>query len=630
MCGIAGFVDLTAGPEVAAARLNSMLDRIRHRGPDGDGHHFDAPAGLAVGMRRLSIIDLEGGGQPIWNEDQTVGVVFNGEIYNYVELTRRLEGAGHRFRTQSDTEVLVHLYEVHGVRMLDHLRGMFAFALYDKRKRVLLLARDHFGQKPLYYSLADDGRFAFASEIKALLALPFISREFDSGAFLDFVSWFSLPSPLTHFKGILKLPAGSYLLVPLAEPRRAVATKFWTFEAESPPSLLTMDDAVTALDAALRDSVAIHLRADVPLGVLLSSGLDSRTITAYAQELQDGRMSTFTVGFPGDESEAAGAEATAKELNSRHYSIVLDHRDLEDEIGTVAWHLDEPIGDEAAFAVLKVARLASDHVKVLLSGEGADELFAGYAGRYQGMLQQVERTDQLRKWGALLPRTGEAYPPGRWGRLRRRAHSSPGSELIRMRVEGLPGDVTASRGLTPERLRRLASRQDELAAHLLRPQPDLLTEMTSLDMDWQMAESLLLKADKMSMAASIELRCPFLDSRVTDVSRRLHPALKMGPTGPGKLVLRECLSRKLHEGMDRPKKGFPIPTRVWLRGPLRDVVGDRIFAKDSAVLSELDPGLLRAAWEEFQRGENRLERVFYALWLYEVWRRVIVSLPRAS
>ena len=616
MCGIAGLIAPSCSEAEVSAHLQRMLDRIVHRGPDGAGMH--RAEGLALGMRRLSIIDLDGGAQPIWNEDQTIGVVFNGEIYNYLELRRALLAAGHVFRTQSDTEVLVHLYEDHGPGMLAKLRGMFGLAILDRRQGCAFLARDHFGQKPLYYS-AGGGRFAFASELKSLLALPWVSRENDPEAFLDYIAWFSLPAPRTHFRAIKKLPAGCCLTIPLdarnvPEPRR-----YWRYELTAAPDLLALDPAVEQLDAALRDSLKLHLRADVPVGVLLSSGLDSRTVAAYAQDIQEGRMQTFSVGFGGPESETAGAAQTAREIASAHHALELNADDFLASLERIAWHLDEPVGDPAAFAVLKVCELARGHVKVLLSGEGADELFGGYDARYLGMLATLGRSEKLRPFSPLLPAPDAAGRPSRWQRLAARAHHTRGSEAVALRREGLPGDVRQPRGFTPAQLRQLRQRADVLASEVYRPQRDTLSELLTLDLDWQLAESLLQKSDKMSMGASIELRTPLLDLRVAELAARLPSALKLPPAGPGKFVLRHCLARKLHEPLNRPKRGFPVPLREWFTGPLREPLAAALFAAGSQCAQQLDPALLRAAWDDFQSGAWDGARTFYALWLYEVW-----------
>ncbi|MEO6753388.1 MAG: asparagine synthase (glutamine-hydrolyzing) [Chthoniobacteraceae bacterium] len=625
MCGIAGIVDRSE-PDPGGA-LGRMLARIVHRGPDGEGTHVSNADGLAIGMRRLSIIDLEGGTQPIWNEDHTVAVVFNGEIYNYVELRAELAAKGHRFRTHSDTEVLVHLYEEAGSDMTKRLRGMFAFCIMDTRRRTLMIARDHFGQKPLYWTTGN-GRFAFASELKCLLTLPWVNRELRPDAFLAYVAWLSLPtsrgcSP-THFAEIRKLQPGALLHVTLDTPDDAVAISDWHYKLTDEPDLTNADEAADALDAVLKDSVGVHLRADVPVGVLLSSGLDSRVVSAYAQEWQDGRMQTFTVGFGAGDSEQSGAAATAKEIGSRHHELELSAKDLADNIARIAWHLDEPIGDPAAFAVLKVCEFARGHVKVLLSGEGSDELFGGYDHRYAGMLTTMERTQRLRRWSWLLPR-GFFASKSRWKRMKWRAHSFPAAEIATLRMEGFPGDVTNPRGLTPAQLAELHGAMGILGTDVFRPQRDRLSELLCFDIRWQLAESLLQKADKMSMGASIELRTPILDMEVAKIAARIPSSLKLPSGGPGKFILRKVLARKLKEPMNRPKLGFPVPLAKWFAGPLHDQVRDELFAKDSAVCEQLDRKLLASAWEDTVAGRWDGGRTFYSLWLYEVWRRTILK-----
>jgi asparagine synthase (glutamine-hydrolysing) len=621
MCGIAGFIEKSIPPAEARERLGAMLDRISHRGPDGSGTHFSGP--LAMGMRRLSIIDLAGGWQPIWNEDRSLAVVFNGEIYNYVELRERLSRSGHNFSTHTDTEVLVHLYEERGLEMFAELRGMFAFAIHDTRENRLVLARDHFGQKPLYY-YSRGGTFAFASELKCLLALPQVSRELDPEAFLDYIAWFSLPAPQTHFQHIRKLPAGSCMTVPLAPPNEATVTKFWSYDLQNSADLRDAEEAAEQLDHALHESVKLHLRADVPVGVLLSSGLDSRCVAAYAQEIQGGKVSTFSVGFRGGDSELTGAAQTAREINSRHFAIELDEYEFAESVEKIAWHLDEPIGDPAAFAVLKVCELARGHVKVLLSGEGADELFAGYAGRYQGMLHTLARSEKMRRFAPLLPHANGSRS-SRWQRLCDRAHLKRGEEAVSLRIEGFPGDVRQPRGLTSAQLGQLRARRIEIAQHIFRAQRDVLSELLVLDLEWQLAESLLQKADKMSMGASIELRTPILDTAVAALAARMDSSLKMHATGPGKLVLRKCLARRIPEVANRPKKGFPVPLANWFRSALRGHIEDVIFAANPAWSKYLDSNLVRLAWRDFLDGKWNSEHVFYALWLYEVWSKKVLK-----
>lgn len=618
MCGIAGFID-RADP-APAETLGRMLGKIRHRGPDGEGRHLQG--GFAMGMRRLSIIDIEGGSQPIWNEDKSVGIVFNGEIYNYVELRKELESQGHCFLTQSDTEVIVHLYEQHRLDMWDRLRGMFAFCIFDRARGSMLLARDHFGQKPLYYARQGE-RFAFASELKSLLTLPWVDRTLDPHAFLDYAVWHSLPSPRTHFASIAKLPAGSFLEIPFHSNGKAEVTRYWRYDLSSAPDLTDDASSTEALDKALRDSVKLHLRADVPVGVLLSGGLDSRTVVAYAQELQSDTVQTFTVGFGAADSELKEAAQTAREIHSRHHELELRASDLGESIGRIATLLDEPVGDPACFAVLKVCELARQHVKVLLSGEGSDELFGGYEGRYSGILATLKRTERLRCLRAFLPR-GNHFSPSRWQRLCARANSSRPGELANLRIEGFPGDVRSPRVFSPEQIDRLGTRAEELGHSVFRAQRDRLSELLTFDLDWQLAESLLQKADKMSMGASIELRTPLLDREVAAIAARVPSSLKLPARGPGKLVLRKTLAQKLKEPLNRPKKGFPVPLNDWFRGPLREPVEAALFASDSVVAPHFEKSRLKSAWDDFLTGNWDGGRPFFALWLYDTWHREVL------
>jgi len=625
MCGIAGLIDPRSSDP--GADLARMLQTIVHRGPDGEGRHIDRERTLALGMRRLSIIDLEGGWQPIWNEDHTICVFFNGEIYNYLELREELHRSGHRFSTQSDTEVLVHLYEEYGEKMTSRLRGMFAFCILDERSGSLFLARDHFGQKPLYFTRAGN-RFAFASELKALLTLPWVDREPDEDAFLDYVAWLSLPPPRTHFRSIRKLAAGSSMRVSLGAPA-CEPQRYWRYELTAQPDLTDIDSAVAELDRALSESMALHLRADVPVGVLLSSGLDSRTILAYAQARQGGKAKSFSVGFGSDDSELIGAAETACELGSEHYEFELQADDFANTFDRVVGLLDEPIGDPACFAVLRLCEFARSHVKVLLSGEGSDEILAGYADRYAGMMATMSRSRSLHLLAPILPEPAVHASASRWTRFLHRARSSSAAEALQLRIEGLPGDTREPRVMTHAQLAVLRRRMFSLGETGFRPQRDLLSSLLLLDIEWQLAESLLQKADKMSMGASMELRTPILDIEVAKVAARIPSDLKLRAGGPGKYVLRKLLSKKLGDRLDRPKLGFPVPLRQWFMGPLRDRMEDELLSPNSFVSGRLENARLRAAWQDCIAGWDG-GRIFFALWAYERWQQALQDCTRAT
>jgi asparagine synthase (glutamine-hydrolysing) len=615
MCGIAGLWD--PAERAPGMALDRMLSSILHRGPDGEGRHVEPDRGLALGMRRLSIIDLAGGGQPIWNEDRTVGVVFNGEIYNYLELRAELVARGHRMATDADTEVLVHLYEDHGRKLVDRLRGMFAFCILDLKRGELFIARDHFGQKPLYYCKAGD-RFAFASELKALLLLPWVPREIDEAAFLDYVAWEALPPPRTHFTAIRKLSPGSSLVLSLRSGE-VTGERYWRYDLTGAAPLADLDEAAEELGRVFGDSVGLHLRADVPVGVLLSSGLDSRAVLAYARPRHPGELHSFSVGFAGFDDELPGAAATARDFGSIHHQIELTPADLADSIDRVAWLLDEPVGDPACFAVLRLCTFAREHVKVLLSGEGSDELLAGYANRYASMQRAMSRTRGLRLLAPLVPRSRAFRRRTAWERALAGAASTPGGELAWLRVAG-------PKGLAPEWDEAIGARAEATGKGLYRRQRDDLSTALLFDIEWNLPEFLLQKADKMSMGASIELRTPFLDVDVAALAGRMASSLKLPQAGPGKYVLRRLLSGRDQASMQRPKKGFPVPLHLWLGGPLRQEVEGSLFGDRSPLAGLLDASRLRAAWQAFRSGAwNEGGTFFYSLWLYERWRGALPS-----
>jgi asparagine synthase (glutamine-hydrolysing) len=573
-------------------------------------------------MRRLSIIDLVGGDQPIWNEDGTIGVVFNGEIYNYVELRQELIGRGHRFRTASDTEVLVHLYEELGEGLTSRLRGMFAFCILDQRDRSLFLARDHFGQKPLYYSTGV-GFFGFASELKSLFELPWVERDLDEGAFLDYCAWLSLPPPRTHFRNIKKLAAGSQVKIAL-DSLDVMPKRYWQYDLYADPDLNDLDSAIEALDAAIKDSVSVHLRSDVPIGILLSGGVDSRTVLTYTKLFRTDEIHSFSIGFGAADSELVAAAATARALGSQHHEINVSAEDFATSLDRTLYHLDEPISDPACFAVLSICELARSEVKVLLSGEGSDELLAGYEGRYAGLISSMQRTLPFRWIAPILPSAKVHASSRRYERFLARARSSPGGETAMLRICGLPGDVRNPEVLTSDQLSELYERTEVVGNAVYRRQPDLLSSQLTFDIDWNLGESLLQKADKMSMGAGIELRTPLLDILVADVAARISSSLKLPSGGPGKYVLRCLLERRGDASLIRPKKGFPVPIAAWMRGPLREKVQQDLFAQNSIVCSLLERRPLLEAWEDFI-ADKTTGVPFFSLWLYERWRHQLAE-----
>ncbi|MDD5261016.1 MAG: asparagine synthase (glutamine-hydrolyzing) [Methylacidiphilales bacterium] len=621
MCGIAGFFDAGLTRVESRSLLEGMLDRMRHRGPDGEGLYQDARIPVQFGMRRLGIIDLPGGTQPIWNERHDVAVIFNGEIYNYKELRVLLEGRGHHFKTQTDTEVLVHLYEESEDKLVGQLRGMFAFCILDLKKSRLLLARDHFGQKPLYYHVSP-GHFAFASEIKALLALPFVGSTLNPEALPDYLTWHSLPAPATHFKEIQKLGPGEILAVSLAPFYAGKPQRYWRMEFGGSFGGIDYQTAIEMLDSALMDSTHRHMQADVPVGVLLSSGVDSCTLANYAYLSGKRNLSSFTVGFEDSDSELGGARKVSEMLGMQHFETVLKAKDLEESIDEVAWHLDEPVADPAAFAVLRICQLASRHVTVLFGGEGSDELLAGYGQRYAGISATLKRSDFLRKYLGLLVPPGRPFPTSRWDRMRKRISLNRAAELVSLRAEGLPGNFLHPACWNREQQEWFLERCNMYGGSICSQQPNPVQDAQMFDISWQLPEFLLQKADKMSMAASVELRCPFLDMEVAEIASRIPSEMLIDvKNGSGKLLLRSCLARRMPHAADTPKNGFAFALAYWLRGKLRPAVEHDLFCRDAAYRDYLDPLRVRKAWNRFLAGEE-LSHVFYSLWLYERWNKI--------
>ena len=619
MCGIAGFIGHHGNAEERSRVLKRMLDRIAHRGPDDSGVWHDDTSGSAIGMRRLSIIDLAGGHQPMWNEDGTIGVVFNGEIYNHRPLRAGLQSRGHQFRTQSDTEVLVHLYEEHGTALFDHLQGMYAIAIVDRRRQTLLLARDPFGQKPIYLFAPTPGVLAFASEAKSLRAVQGWTGEIDPAAYLDYVAWFSLPAPQTHWHHVEKLRPGEWQVYALADGRRTDGGIRRAILFANTPSTAGEEQLCAELLTSLEDSVSRHLEADVPVGLLLSGGTDSLVIGWITSRVIKTRLHTFTAGFAEDGGEFDAARRTANLLSSEHHEVILEPDILAREIDRVIFHLDEPIADPAAIAVLRLCTVAREHVKVLLGGEGSDELFAGYGDRYAGILHTLAETAMLRATIGWLPSRATSFGRSPLSRAWARAHLSPMAEILALRAEGLQPFLPWAQQHARPALALLRQRCEHHAASLPR-QPDPLSAAQAVDLAWQLPESLLVKADRMSMAASLELRCPFLDPAVAAVAGRVPPTLRLArESGLGKIILRRLLARHLPEDALRPKIGFQLPLGRWLRGPLAGDVRARLTDSSSAFVGLFGAKAATAWCDEFAASRVSAHAT-YGLWIYERWR----------
>ncbi|HET7037832.1 MAG TPA: asparagine synthase (glutamine-hydrolyzing) [Thermomicrobiaceae bacterium] len=620
MCGICGIYDYRDGQPAEPFTLRRMADAMRHRGPDDDGAFVDG--GLGLGFRRLSIIDLAGGHQPMFNEDDSVVLVFNGEIYNYRELRDELLARGHAFQSNSDTEVIVHLYEEVGEACVERLRGMFGFALWDSRRRRLLLARDRLGIKPLYYT-DFGGRLLFGSEIKAILEHPAVERRLDMDALGNFLALKYVPAPQTMFQGIRALEPGQFLV---CDEDGVRLKRYWDLSFQPQHPARREAEYAEELGALLRETVRMHLMSDVPFGAFLSGGLDSSTVVALMSEVLEQPVKTFAVVYEGEGaaySEAPYARAVARRYGADHHEVTLTARDFMTQAERVIWHLDQPIADEAAVANFMVSRLAAEHVKMVLTGEGGDELFAGYA-RYSGerLSPLARRSPSVVRRAALA---GARRLPGLRGpKLALYALAQP--DEVRRFSSWFPLFNAERRAqlLTPECASSLDAGGPErvIAAALARADAsEPLNRMLYVDSKLWLPDDLLARGDKTSMAASLEARVPLLDHKLVEFAAALPPSLKLHRL-TRKYLLRKVAAPLLPpEIIERRKKGFAIPTSVWFRGEARDWVRE-ILATD--VLRQRGlfvPEYVASLLDEHERGFADHGQLIWGLLGVELWQR---------
>jgi len=625
MCGICGFYQYKTHKSADTHVLLDMLHVLQHRGPDGFGTYVDRD--LALGMRRLSIIDLKGGNQPISNEDGSILTVFNGEIYNYRELRDQLADRGHRLVTSSDTEVLVHLYEEYGDECVHLLRGMFAFAIWDLRFRRLFIARDRLGIKPLYFTHTD-GELIFGSEIKAILQHPSVRRDLDVEALTNFLSLRYVPAPQTMFKGIHSLPPGCSLA---CDHRGVKMNRYWDLLFAEPGK----DDRhekgyAEELEALLRESVGLHLVSDVPFGAFLSGGVDSSTIVALMSELLQKPVKTYSVGFDGDGesfSELPYARLVAKEFHTDHHEVVIRPADLMELAETVTWHLDQPLAEHATLANFMVARLASRDVKMVLTGEGGDELFAGYA-RYAG--------ERMAPLFSLLPEAARRFalvatshiPGFRRQKLALYALTQP-DEATRF-LNWFPlFNSEVKRSLLSEDLRetlRGHATEAVVAAHLSRTDAtDSLSRMLYLDTTLWLPDLLLARGDKMSMAASVEARVPLLDHKLVEFAASLPPSLKLKGL-VRKYLLKKVARSWLPQGIIRRKKqGFPMPSSLWLRKQARPFLRDTLSSASLRQRGLFNLFTVERLINEHEKGTADHGSLLWGLISVELWHRVFLD-----
>jgi asparagine synthase (glutamine-hydrolysing) len=620
MCGICGIVNFDPGHVASPRLLEAMTERISHRGPDDYGYFSSGSIGL--GHRRLSIIDLAGGRQPMFNEDETVAVVFNGEIYNYREITADLERRGHIFKTRSDTETIVHAYEEYGDECVTRFRGMFAFALWDRVVQRLLVVRDRLGIKPLYF-YRDRESLVFASEIKSLLEVPSIPREVDDVALNLYLSLRYVPGPRTMFRHISKLQPGHLMVV---ENGRVQIRKYWDAPYRSAAGSTADPDQFEDL---LEESVRLRMIADVPLGVFLSGGIDSSAILAMMTRLRQGEpIKTFSIGYESSDggsdenNEFIYARQAAQAFRAEHYEFTLGAFDFRDVIPQLVWHLDEPLADPSCIPLYFISRLARQHITVVLSGEGADEILAGY-GIYPKMLA-LEQLRQIPGAGPMAGLLARKFPESRYQDVLRMA-----AQHLAQRYRGV------SRGFRPSLQARLTPQGwpngalDSVYAPLFDAvsHASSLDQMLYVDSKVWLPDDLLLKADKMTMANALELRVPFLDHKLVEFAAQLPASAKLAG-GIGKALLRRIMKGVLPDSiLHRAKKGFPVPTMGWLRGPLKEFTRETLLASDSACLRHFPPQVLREIVEQHESGTDRQQEL-WTLLVFEHWHRAFVA-PQA-
>ena len=615
MCGIAGYFL----PEGCAgvSTVKPMCDLIRHRGPDDEGFHIDG--GCALGMRRLSIIDLSTGRQPISNEDGSVWVVFNGEIYNYRELRDDLEARGHVFRTRSDTETLVHLYEQYGAAGIARLRGMFAYALWDARAKRLLLARDRFGKKPLYYAILPRGIY-FASELKCLRAAG-VPLEIDRHAMRLYCQFNYIPDPWTPFQAIRKLMPASWLLYDADGSHREEV--YWRLPrpAKVPPDGLSEDAACDELRRIFDESVRLRMIADVPLGAFLSGGIDSGSVVASMAMQSREPVKTFSIGFEeASHNELAAAALVARKYKTEHHEIVL-RPDCVNLVPSLVGYFDEPFGDSSAIPTFLVSEFASRHVKVALSGDGGDELFAGYDS--VRVTARMRRADQIP--GVLrgvLSALAGVLPYSAYGKNFLRAVSRPDSLARYFELNSAPYYLR-SRLLQPDWMLPAdgAYLERDFAYCALADEADPVVQALFFEIHAKLTGDMLVKVDRMSMANSLEVRSPLLDQELAEFAMRIPYSWNIRD-GRGKRLLVKALGERLPpELLSLPKKGFALPLAAWFRGPLRDFLRDHLTSEQFRGRGIASTAFLNHLLDEHDAGRRNNDYWLYALLMLELWFR---------
>jgi asparagine synthase (glutamine-hydrolysing) len=625
MCGIAGFISQKDGisNNEREALLDAMCRVITHRGPDEQGMMVDGEA--ALGMRRLSIIDLKSGQQPIYDESGNLVIVFNGEIYNFRELKAELENLGHRFKTNSDTETIVHAYEEFGADCLQYLRGMFAFAIWNKQKKELFIARDRVGKKPLYYSLTDEGEFVFGSELKVLLTHGGIKCEIDLSALDAYLSFGYVPDPLCIFKNVRKLEPGHYLTF---RDVKVETHSYWDFEYKENP-IRKEEDYIEELRALIKDAVNVRLISEVPLGAFLSGGVDSSAVVGNMSRLMDQPVKTFSIGFNEDSfSELKYARIAAEHFGTEHHEFIVTP-DLCDIVDELVWHFDEPFADSSALPTYMVSKMARDYVTVVLSGDGGDELFAGYT-RYVVDKKRgaLERLPKLIRSGVLQTVSGML------------PHSAPGKNYLynasldavdryidsvtsfsplnkrSLYSSGLKQSLNGNSGVGEELFRKFASSVET---------GDPVDKLLYLDSKTYLPGDILTKVDRMSMAVSLEARVPLLDHKLIEFVTKIPAGLKLKGLDT-KYIFKQAIKDLVPDSiLNRPKQGFGVPINEWINVQLRDRIREDLLEKRTLERGYFEPEYIKLLLDEHERGRRDHSHALWVLWMLELWHRRFVD-----
>lgn len=612
MCGIAGFLDTRLGIEEKKGVLAKMMTTIAHRGPDDAGSYVDED--VALGFRRLSIIDVAAGHQPLCNEEGTLWLTFNGEIYNYQALRAGLIERGHRFATHTDSEVILHLFEEQGIECVSLLRGMFAFVIWDTATKTLYGARDRFGIKPLYYT-RQGGAFIYASEAKAILEHPAVVRAVDEDSLQHYFTFQFVPDPATLFKGLLRLPPANYFSL---RDGQLTIKKYWQLEFR--PTNKPASYFIEGTEHLLTEAVRMHMMSEVPRGAFLSSGVDSSVIAALLRRMDN--LSTYSVGYAEEKyDELPEARYTAQALATDHHEVHVSAEDMWQALPDIMWHMDEPVADPAACALYFVARRASQDITVVLSGEGADEVFGGY-GIYR-------EPGEVRKFGrfpspmrSLLSSLGRLMPEGVKGKDYLRRANTPLAERYF-------GNALIFTEAQKDKLLALRANRRLLPTDITRPyfeqakDLDDIAQMQYLDFNTWLSGDILVKADRMTMAHSLELRVPFLDHHLVEFAATIPPQLKVtGDTT--KYVLRQAALNWLPpEVAKRPKRGFPVPTREWIKREWQTRLTDTL--KSSSISHYVNTSYAQEMLAEHIAGKNDHSRRLWTILVFQVWHKLYIE-----